>query len=336
MIKTFALVVFAWAIYSVVRISSSYAPDFSVFYDAAKGLLTQKNVYAIPLYTGLGYPPFTLLPFILFTLLPYAVAQAIWVAFSFVSFLFCIYLSVEKPTFRSFCIVFIFAFLAFPTKFTLGMGQVNFFALALLLLTIRYKSGVFLGLLFIIKPHFLFLLPLFGFSIILPAVLLLGSGVFVTGLLFGWNQYVYYVQTLPQLLVFAGRSIYYNQGLGAFLSRTLPNTLAGELTLWISLLLVVCAIWFIWNKRLPLRSSIMLFIPIFLLVEPLSWQHHYVFLLPVYVWLAGRIKRPALWTVFWLSYALVAINFQNPSSFFLSHVFFGNVLLLSLVIHETA
>lgn len=328
MIKYIAGIVFIYAISSIFRITTSLAPDFSVFYDAARGLVAHQNVYTLPMYTGLGYPPFTLLPFIPFTLLPYPLAQTIWIGSSFLLFLLCIYLSLPKPTIRSFCTVFIFAFLAFPTKFTLGMGQINFAALALLLLALRYKSGFFLGLLFVIKPHFLLFLPLFGLRYLLPAVLTLGLSIFLTG----FTLYGYYFQTVvPQLMIFVGRGLYYNQGLGAFLSRLLPNALAGELTFWISALLVIGGLWFIWNKKLTLQKSILFFIPIFLLVEPLSWQHHYVFLLPVFVWLWYRTKHRLLLL---LSYVLVAINIPFAQGMFLSHVFFGNVLLLSLVTYE--
>jgi len=330
MSKYIAGIVFAYALFSLYRIISTFAPDFSVFYDGARGLLAHQNIYTLPMYTGLGYPPFTLLPFIPFTLLPYPLAQGIWVSLSFLLFLLCIFLSLPKPTIHSFCIVFIFAFLAFPTKFTLGMGQVNFAALALLLLALRFQSGILLGLLFLIKPHFLLLLPLFGLRYIAQAMVTLSIGVLLTGLdLYGY----YFHNVVPQLLVFTGRGIYYNQGLGAFLSRLLPNTLAGELTMWGSLLIIVSSLWFIWYKKLSFEKSVLFIIPVFLLVEPLSWQHHYVFLLPVFIWLAFHTKK---YLLLFFSYLLVAINIPHAPALFLSHVFFGNVLVLSLLYHEMA
>lgn len=333
----FCLVLF-YALFSIIRIGTSLAPDFSVFYDASRGLIAGKNIYALPMYTGLGYPPFSLLPYIPLTIFPYQTAQWIWIIASFLFLFLSIYLSLSlfKKNARliDFITVFILSFLSFPVKFTLGMGQVNFLALVLLLLAMRYKSGFLLGLLCIIKPHFLLFLPLFGVRTILIAAVTLAAGALLTGLAFGWNQYLSYIHSLSQLLVFSGREIYYNQGLGAFLSRLLHNGLAGDLTLWISLLLIAVYAWVVYQNKISGFRAILLCIPVFLLVEPLSWQHHYVFLLPVYVWLATKIKKPVTWTLFVISYILVSINFRNPPGWIMSHVFFGNILLLSLVVHE--
>jgi len=340
-IYVFSFLIFLYALYSLFRIATSLAPDFSVFYDAARGLVSHQNIYTLPMFTGLGYPPFTLLPFIPLTFLPYQFAQVMWVLFSFALFLASIYLSLllirKKVALTEYCIVFILGFLAFPTKFTLGMGQVNFLALVLLLLAMRYKSGVFLGFLFIMKPHFLLFLPLFFLARRWKMIVVSLVTVLISILLTGQNLYQYYFSNVvPQLLVFAGRGIYYNQGLGAFFSRIVPNMLAGQLTTWVSLLCIVGGLWFIWDRRLKLEQAVLLFIPIFLLVEPLSWQHHYVFLLPVYIWLVTANKRNRHWLLLAISYVLVAINFRNPPTFLLSHVFFGNVLLLYLVVYEMA
>jgi len=305
------------------------------------------------MYTGLGYPPFTLLPFLPFTFLPYKTAQIIWVTLSFILFLVSIYLSLKlfgkKVSGVTFSLAFSFAFLAFPTKFTFGMGQVNFAALSLLLAAIYFFqnkktaiSGIAWGVLFIVKPHFLLLLPLLllvgAWESAGISILVLGLSVAVTGFLFGWSQYVYYFHvTAPALLVFSGRGIYYNQSLGSFFARMLPLSLAADLTFWFSLLIVICGLWFIWRRGIKLAESIMVFIPVFLLVEPLSWQHHYVFLLPVFVWLVLKIRKNRLLLALTaVSFLLIALNFAHPPVVLLSHVFLGNVLLLSLVTHESA
>ncbi len=348
-----AIVVFCWAMYSLFRIGTTLAPDFSVFYDAARGLLNNQNIYTLPMYTGLGYPPFTLLPFLPFTILPYQMTQFLWLGISFSSFILCIFVSLrllgKKPNLFPASLVFIFAFLAFPTKFTFGMGQANFVALALLLAAIWHLtkknttvSGICLGLALILKPHILFFLPvilLAGYwrSVVI-SLSLLATSIVATGFVFGWQHYAYYFRsTIPPLLVFSGRDIYYNQGLGSFLTRqSFPRGLAADLTVWGSALLVVGALWFVWQKRLSLAHSLFLFLPIFLLVEPLSWQHHYVFLLPVYIWLVFKAKRnKRKLALIALSYLLVAANFRNPATWQMSHVFWGNVLVLWLVAHET-
>ena len=349
---SFIFIVFIHALFSLYHIASTYTPDFSVFYSAAKGLIAQQNIYTLPMYTGLGYPPFTLLPFLPIAFVPYALAQTLWTVVSFGLLLLCSYMSLKltkkNVSFLEFALVSSLAFLAFPSKFTLGMGQINFLALTLLLGSILlwqkkkyFYSGIALGILLMVKPHFFFLLPVYVIAGQWVASMV-GIGVVtmaavVTGILFGWQNYMYYLHvTVPPLAVFSGRDIYYNQSFGSMLARLLPLRLASELTLWGSMLLVVAALWFIWWKRLRLLEAIMVFIPIFLMVEPLSWQHHYVFLLPVYVWAVWKTKKKYLLLI---SYLFIAMNIRNPaalamplSTLLLSHVFLGNALLLGIVV----
>ena len=72
------------------------------------------------------------------------------------------------------------------------------------------------------------------------AGIILGASILITGLLFGWDQYMYYfLVTVPALLSFSGREVYYNQGLGSFFARILSQTMASEVTFWASALLVI-------------------------------------------------------------------------------------------------
>ncbi|MCX6794215.1 MAG: glycosyltransferase family 87 protein [Candidatus Gottesmanbacteria bacterium] len=169
-----ACFVFLYAVFSLYRIGTTFAPDFSVFYDSAQALFFHQNPYALTsTYTGLGYPPFTLLAFMPFTVLPYQTAQVLWIFISFLLFLASIYVSLllirKRVWFREWCFVFVFAFFAFPTKFTLGMGQINFAALTLLLVSLwaqQHKrhvlSGIALGVLLMIKPHFVLFIPVYS------------------------------------------------------------------------------------------------------------------------------------------------------------------------------
>lgn len=353
-IYCFIFAVFVHALLSLYHIASTYAPDFSVFYMAATGFVAHQNIYTLPMYTGLGYPPFTLLPFLPITFLPYALAQTLWTIVSFGLLLLSSYLSLrlvkKNVTFFEFALISSFAFLAFPSKFTLGMGQINFLALALLLGSVWFwqkkkhlYSGIALGMLLIVKPHFFFLLPVYivagqwltsfvGIGIVSLAAI-------VTGIVFGWQHYTYYLSvTVPPLTAFLGRDIYYNQSLGSMFTRLVPLQLASELTIWGSTLIIIAVLWFIWWKRLQLLEGVVVFIPIFLIVEPLSWQHHYVFLLPVFVWTVWKMKTKYILLI--TSYLLVAANVQNPaaldtiplSGFLLSHVFWGNALLLGTIV----
>ncbi len=351
----FALLVFVHALISLSKISTTLAPDFSVFYEAARGLITQKNIYTLPMYTGFGYPPFTLLPFIPLLIFPYKVAQVIWVVLSFTLFLYAISLSGQvigkKATLLAYCLIFSFAFLAFPTKFTLGMGQVNIVALTFFLGSIlanqkklTVKSGILLGLTLIIKPHLFLFMPIYllakKWKQVGIASLIVLLGVCITGVFFGWGLYEFYFRvTVPPLMAFAGRELYYNQSLGSFFSRLLPISTAALFTSAISLILVITAYWVMWKRKMSLATSVLFFTPIFLLVEPLSWQHHYVFLLPVFVYLFDRHKKDSVRLgILVISFLLIAANIKYPeivtgfplSELLRSHVFIGNVLLLGL------
>lgn len=331
-----ALLVFLHAVFSLYRIITTSAPDFSVYYSASKALLQHENIYTIPMFTGLGYPSFTLLATIPLAVLPYQGAQATWVILSFLLFLLCIYLSlqvVHKVSIYHFCLVFIFSFLAFPTKFTLGMGQINFIALTLLLVSLRSASGVLFGFAVVMKPHLFLIAPAYGVRKAIAALGTVWIAVLVTGAVFGFWYYSYYIaHTLPPLLVFAGRDIYYNQGVGSFFSRLFPNDMSQVLTYLISALLGICAWLHIARYKLTLPVSVLVSIPLFLLVEPLSWQHHYVFLLPVFVWLFWKTKF--VWLLF-VSYVLIAINIPHSPTLFHSHVFVGNCILFWLMLYET-
>jgi len=68
--------VVGYVCYSLFRIITTFAPDFSVYYGATQELLSGSDPYRSPqLFTGFGYPPFTAvayLPFLLCLITPKA------------------------------------------------------------------------------------------------------------------------------------------------------------------------------------------------------------------------------------------------------------------------
>jgi len=144
---------------------------------------------------------------------------------------------------------------------------------------------------------------------------------------------------IPKLSAFSGREIYYNQGLSAFASRLLIYPYSFLFTLIVSTLIVVYTYWIIGVEKTSFIVSVIVFLPVFLMIEPLSWQHHYVFLLPtfVWVWITGQ-KTIQFIALFLASYMLVSINIVSPQHafgpFILSHVLWGNILLYILAVRE--
>ena len=140
------------------KIITTTAPDFSVLWFAARDFLVGKNFYLNQvIFTGVGYPPNTLLFYLPFIHFSYQTAQAIFIFLSFASIIISVYLSIKialaKVPLLIYLPALLLTFLAFPTKFTLGMGQNNSIALLLLLVSyFLYKknktaaSGIFLGM----------------------------------------------------------------------------------------------------------------------------------------------------------------------------------------------
>src|SRR3990167_9555022 len=193
--KGLILILFFVSLISILRsltlIIFSIAPDFGVLLMGAADLIRGNNPYINPrLFTGIGYPPNTLLFYLPFSLLPYQFAQVLFTFLSFGSFLGIIIISFqilkEKFSWLTFLVVFSLSLLSFPTKFTLGMGQNNLIAFLLLLLAYFFykegklgRAGIILGLAISFKTIFVFFILFFvlkkqwkivGFVILIIAV----------------------------------------------------------------------------------------------------------------------------------------------------------------------
>ncbi len=344
-----------WAIKSASHISATSAPDFSVFYDSAINLLSGKNIYAdLALFTGFNYPPTTLILFLPFTILPYQLAQGLWVLAGLAALVLSVRLLhnifQKKADWKSVAYVSSIFFLLFPVRFTLGMGQVNLVALLFLLLFLRglQKNRLFPGMIslvvaWLLKPQLIFLLPALLFfrearRIAIWSVVGLTALTWVTGLLFGWQNFlVYLAQVLSQFSVYSGREIYFNQSLGGLWSRLFFVGIADTITKLTSIILIVVVGLRLFRLRMPLVRVTSIWLGVMLLVEPIAWQHHLVFLLPLvyYLWQVKKFvsieKIP-----FWIGVILIGVNIKDPSwwqvlplgNLILSHGALGVILIL--------
>lgn len=325
----FVVIVGLYAGYSIFRITSHTAPDFSVYYGVAKNALSGKGIYGDPhLFTGYGYPPYSVLPYLPLAFLSYNVSQSIWVIGSFIALIASVFLSFRlywpKASFQTKATACALAFLAFPTRFTLGMGQSNIIVLFVLLSSLVHRSGTLLGLAWILKPQ-LMIIALFlawkkQWRMLAIAIATVGFAIILAGLLFGWHWYgQYFTRELPILMVFRDREIYYNQGIEAFVSRLGADWLSTPL----KLVAVVFA--FLSLRKQTIIRALPMVLSLLLLILPLSWQHHFVLLIPAFVLLWYQAKGKRLLLV--LALLLVGSNFKEPTPFVLSHVFIGNVLV---------
>ncbi|KKR88377.1 MAG: hypothetical protein UU38_C0008G0001, partial [Candidatus Wolfebacteria bacterium GW2011_GWB1_41_12] len=285
--KWIIFILFFLSLISIIRslalIIFSTAPDFSVLWTGAADLIRGANPYINPsLFTGIGYPPNTLLFYLPFSLLPYQLAQVLFTLLSFGSFLGIIIISFkilkEKFSWQTFLVVFSLSLLSFPTKFTFGMGQSNIIAFFMLLLSYYlYKekklgmAGLILGLAISLKTIFAFFIIFFvlkkQWKVIKLAGLTIVATIGITSIFSNTNLYGYYLkEVVPPLFNLSGREIYYNQGVMGFISR-LTNDLNERkyISLIISLFLTLFASWFaLYKKGKDLQFS--LFITTLLLI----------------------------------------------------------------------
>jgi hypothetical protein len=349
----FFLVSLGLSLSSFYKIISTSAPDFQVLWLSSKDLLAGNNPYLNPgIFTGVGYPANTLLFYLPLTLLPLRTAQGIFIGLSFVSFFATIYLCFKIVASKVNWIYFIVAstigLWAFPLKFTLGMGQNNLLAFLALLVSLYFSkkapaiAGIFLGIAVSFKTVFGFLLLFFflkrKWKLLCFSVLTVLVFVFITVALSGINLYGYYVQkVVPPLLNYAGREVYFNQGFMGFISRITPDIQLRTMVNNILSVLVLAVISAFSLIRKNYLLTFSLFIISLVLLDTLSWQHHFVWLIFPFILIGQalvKLRLKGLFLPFILSLFFVSWNFKNPSLYssfpvnlMLSNTFYGGFIL---------
>lgn len=309
----FVLTIFT-AIVSIIHIVSTSAPDFLQYYEPQSNLL----------------PPISKIAYFPLRLFPYIYVQAVWIIVSFICLLWVVWKLGRffQMTDRQIMVVSMLAYFAFPTRFTLGMGQVNSIVLACLVLAVSHTSGFWYALSVLLKPEFVFLLIPLGiqtkwriFALLIVIALLM---------LMGWGY-------APPAFHWAGAGIYYNQGLSGFVSRA-----GGSYWMYGILAMFILSIWVYKVAKRNIRSSeiVWLFMPTFILIEPIAWQHHFVYLIPTFIFLWKNHQK--FWTRWLLvvSYVLVSWNFSSPGFlatmplgwFVISHATVGVFILWALTL----
>lgn len=355
----FFIISFVWALR--VLLLPNY-PDFQVHYYGAQHLVQRENPYLSDsnYYTPQVYPPFDMVFFIPLSFLPYEIAAKVWIILSITSVLLCIYLISKVYKQRLFSsTILIFAalvFLAFPTKFTFGMGQIN--AVILLFVTIVWyflnkkdglRTGIYLAFPVMLKFFPLLLLPYFFFLkkwkilISFSCALLV---VFGLSLLFvsSANQTFFFQTLLPDLLS-SWKGDYYNQSFVGVLMRTVGDESIRSTIRSIIPIITISFISFIFlqsKKRNQTRINLELSLLIItsLLINNFSWQHHFILLtLPFFIifnTLREKFPKKSLYILLAVSYMLIAVNLPNPNvapALIQNHVFIGGVLLWLLNVH---
>lgn len=358
-IVTLFLLTLSYFFISLFKIIRTFAPDFQVYYYSAYDIVHHINPYTDKtLFTVFNYPPVTTIVFFPFLIFPYHIAQGIFTIVNGISLfgILCVSLLLLEDTvvIKKFLFFFSFVFLSFPVKFTLGMGQSNLiasffllygfylyrkdkqhFAVFLLVLAILFKPTViFLLLFFLLKK--LWKIPLLTISILLLLSVCMG-------LLYQKETYHYFFSVTPCLFTASGRGIYYNQGVMGFIARLTNNLfLRTFITDLLNIGLISLLSYVTVKRKIETNLLFSLFLTTLVLIDTLSWQHHFVFLIFPFIF-AGSVlwkqKRIVLLMLLFIAYVLVSWNIKNSEQFFyfpqillLSHVFYGTVLLLWILI----
>lgn len=346
---------FIWISISILKIVSSEAPDFRILWTFAKHLRGSENLYlnrdiSIPN----PYPPFTSLFYYPLTFLPYLKAQAVFIFLIFASLVVTIFVSLRlvmgKVPLWAFLVSCSLVFLSFPVKFSLGMGQQNSIAFLLLLFSYLFYrnkspaiSGIFLGLSISFKP----VLGFVGLFFVIKKAWIVISWAFVTiiaeaALVFSIvrvNLFSDWIKQTLSYLPLAGREVYYNQGFTGFISRITQNALLIKNSLIVFSLSVISGIIFALRKVKDKNLIFSLLTVSLLLLDTLSWQHHFVWLIFPFIVLSHHIiksKNAVLATLMIAAYLLVSWNFKTPTNYpaiLLSNQFYGTIILWGLNVY---
>lgn len=317
-----AAIVFAatHAVFSVYRIVTTTAPDFYYYYQASQSFVSR---VINPLHL---LPPASILVYAPLQLLPYPLAQGVWVIVSVIC-LVAVTREMGKlmgiTSWRYIGLICVLAYALFPTRFTLGMGQVNLIALTLAVYGVSFArknqttiSGLLFAYAILLKPELVLLLPVIAWARKWSLLGVTGGTVIIAefvarGLMRGGTEYVGVMALLESFIRgWESAGIYYNQGLSGLLVR------AGFTQPWVygvlSLIVIIITMIARVKRPLPFEPLLWSSLPVLILIEPIAWQHHLVFLLPTLLWLwtgaTDRVRSAALI----VSFVLIGWNFAAP------------------------
>ena len=289
-----------------------YAIDIDVYRAGARAFLEGDNIYTRSYEVGgialpFTYPPLAAILFIPVALVPYPVALVGWTLASAVLLWWCLVIVLRHavPAVNHRVIatwILPLALLAEPVRETLGFGQINIILMALVLadtLTRRpwLPRGVLIGLAAAIKltPAVFILVFLVRRQWRDAAVTFLsGAGFTLAAALVSWrNSWTYWLDTLTDTGRIGGEAYASNQSIRGVLARLAEPGEQADRLLW--LVLVIGALGLIIVAMLraqTMLATVLLASTAALLCSPVSWSHHWVWLIPVAVTLLlgpGRV-----------------------------------------------
>jgi len=300
--------------------------DLIVYYTAGKYALAGKNIYTFgSTFADFIYPSFTALFFAILALFPFVISKWVITLGSLGALLVSCVIVLRfagykrRETLWSQTLFFSAILLWLePVMQTLEYGQINLILMALILLGFYYRkiplcSGILFGLAAGIKLTPLIFIPyLFligckktsGIALLIMLVTIIISFIFLPA-----SSWMYWTTLLSQTDRIGGMSLIGNQSLYAMLNRSLGNSflpywylseaLVGISGLWIAI--------YIYKRKYALLSLLLCAIT-GLLISPVSWSHHWVWIAPLLLYLFFVIYRTK--NIFgWIAFSAVFILF---------------------------
>ncbi|HEX9007776.1 MAG TPA: glycosyltransferase family 87 protein [Patescibacteria group bacterium] len=331
--------------------------DYSYYLKAGSDIL-----HGINPYTNLLYPPASLFLFIPLSQIPFPVAKVIWTTLSLLAFYLGLYLfvgelgltkyfpfKISRPNIA--LVLFLLFLQTFPVKFSLAQGQINFFVFLGFSLFNSFLNhhhdllaGLTVGLITILKfnpvfylLYFLILKKTKSIYVFLLVFIVLNL---LIDLIYPHNLNISFVQNI-QFMSANYSGYYFNQSLAALFSRYLPIAVFAHLvTNTFSFLLWATTLSQLYFFKKHSLNSFLLFIVTILLTSPLTWQHHLIWTILVFIYLFVEFKKnqnQVLLTLSAIAFLLINLNLKdpqslNPQNLLYSHATFGLLLLYSLIL----
>ncbi len=328
------IVLALWAIVSVILVFATVPPwapqagifaggtDLDVYRDGARHIVSDLPLYTQPVIYGLlyTYTPFSTLVFIPFGLLPGGYDKYLWMVANLVLLAVivaaCRRMLGERITGSTVATSGLLALACTfvePVRTTLFYGQINLVLMALVLWDVsrgdrsRIK-GVGIGIAAGIKltPGYfvLYYLVLRRWRAAAVAVATVAATVGVSWLLLPDDSWQYWTKTFFESTRIAPDTHPANQSLRGAIAHVLGRD--APVLLWLALAVAVVAVsmWIV--VRLHARGEQLLAVTLAGLtaaaVSPFSWSHHWVWLVPLLVWIVHRAAGNPRW---WLAALVV-------------------------------
>ena len=297
---------------------STHQVDFDVYLMGAKQVFTGHlyTSYLVSPREPFTYPPISALLFIPFTAVSRVTAQAVWAALSTIlltGFLYCS-LRAVRPSWHKSDLVLSSLILTFPAmmlnpvNMTFGFGQINLLLAFLVLADLTtipmlkkhsIPRGIMTGVAAALKLTPLIFVPfLFATKqiragcVALITFCLCGVVMLMVAPSESWSYWTRYVFDAHRV---GGVAYISNQSLRSTIYRfsygRAPDGLFILLVLSIGLVGLWAAVW-AYRSSSPLLG-ILLCAVTGLLVSPITWAHHLVWVVPIILWLALAHDRPA-------------------------------------------